>query len=67
MSDSRVQNAYDAISTVVKEHAGLPDSYYNLTPDQERFILEMFNSDVKVIKKELLDTLDEMKGLVDEL
>lgn len=67
MSDSRVQNTYDAIPLVIKEHAGLPDSYYNLTPDQERFILEMFDSDVKAVKKELLDTLEEMKGLIDEL
>ena len=67
MSDSRVQGAYDAIPSVIKEHAGLPDSYYNLTSDQERFILEMFGTDVKTIKKELLETLDEMKGLIDEL
>jgi len=67
VSDSRVQNVYNAIPFVIKEHAGLPDSYYKLTPDQERFILEMFDSDVKAVKKELLDTLEEMKGLIDEL
>ena len=67
MSDNRVQRVYNTIPSVIKEHAGLPDSYYHLTSDQERFILEMFDSDVKTIKKELLETLDEMKGLIDEL
>ena len=67
MSNNRVQNAYDAIPAIIKEHAGLPASYYHLTSNQERFILEMFGGDVKLIKKELLETLDEMKGLIDEL
>lgn len=67
MSDSRIQTAYDAVPSVVKEHAGLPDMYYNLSADQERFILEMFGSDVTSIKSELNEALDEMKGLVDEL
>lgn len=67
MSDSRVRAAYNALPSVVKEHAGLPDLFYNLSTDQERFILEMFESDVKTIKKELLDAVDEMKGLIDEL
>ena len=53
--------------SIVKEHAGLPDMYYNLSADQERFVLEMFGSDVTSIKKELHEALDEMKGLVDEL
>lgn len=53
--------------SIVKEHADLPDMYYNLSAEQERFILEMFGSDVATIKKELHEALDEMKGLVDEL
>ena len=67
MSDSRIQSAYDAVPSIVKEHADLPDMYYNLSAEQERFILEMFGSDVATIKKELHEALDEMKGLVDEL
>ena len=62
-----VEETYDMMPSIVKQHAGMPDSYKDLTNDQERFIIEMFQIDREAVKSTLLETLEEMKGLVDEL
>ena len=62
-----IEETYDMMPTIVKEHAGLPDLFKDLTNDQERFIMEMFQIDREAVKITLLETLEEMKGLVDEL
>ncbi len=62
-----IEDTYNMMPTVIKEHAGLPDNYFNLTTDQKRFIMEMFQFDRETVKKSLLETLEEMKGLVNEL
>lgn len=62
-----IEETYDMMPTIVKEHAGLPDLFKDLTNDQERFIMEMFQIDREAVKSTLLETLDEMKGLVNEL
>ncbi len=62
-----IEETYDLMPSIVKQHAGMPDSYKDLTNDQERFIMEMFQIDREAVKTTLLETLEEMKGLVDEL
>ena len=62
-----IEETYDLMPSIVKQHAGMPDSYKDLTNDQERFIMEMFQIDREAVKSTLLETLEEMKGLVDEL
>ena len=62
-----IEETYDMMPSIVKQHAGMPDSYKDLTNDQERFIMEMFQIDREAVKSTLLETLDEMKGLVNEL
>lgn len=62
-----IEETYDMMPSIVKQHAGMPDSYKDLTNDQERFIMEMFQIDREAVKSTLLETLEEMKGLVNEL
>mgnify|MGYP003351989966 CR=1 FL=1 len=62
-----VEETYDMMPSIIKQHAGMPDSYKDLTNDQERFIIEMFQIDREAVKSTLLETLEEMKGLVNEL
>ena len=64
---NKLQETYDTMPCIIKEHAGLPDLYKDLTNDQERFIMEMFKIDREAVKYTLLETLEEMKGLVNEL
>ena len=63
----KIEETYNTMPSIIKEQAGLPDSYINLTADQKRFIIEMFEIDREAVKATLIETLDEMKGLVDEL
>ena len=63
----RIEETYDMIPEIIKEHAGLPDNFINLTNDQKRFIMEMFQIDREAVKSTLLETLEEMKGLINEL
>ena len=62
-----IEENYDMMTSIIKQHAGMPDSYKDLTNDQERFIMEMFQIDREAVKATLLETLEEMKGLVNEL
>ena len=62
-----IEETYDLMPSIVKQHAGMPDSYKDLTNDQERFIMEMFQIDREAVKSTLLETLEEMRGLVNEL
>lgn len=62
-----IEETYDLMPSIVKQHAGMPDSFKDLTNDQERFIMEMFQIDREAVKSTLLETLEEMKGLVNEL
>ena len=64
---NNIEETYNMMPSIVKQHAGMPDLYKDLTNDQERFIMEMFQVDREAVKSTLLDTLEEMKGLVDEL
>ena len=62
-----IEENYNMMPAILKEHIGLPDNFINLTTDQKRFIIEMFDIDRESVKTSLLETLEEMKGLVDEL
>ena len=64
---NNTEQTYNAVPAIIKHHAGLPDNFINLTSDQKRFIMEMFQIDREAVKITLLETLEEMKGLVDEL
>ena len=62
-----IEETYNMMPSIVKHHAGMPDNYINLTTDQKRFIIEMFDIDREAVKAILMETLEEMKGLVNEL
>ena len=62
-----LEETYNMMPTIVKQHAGMPDNYINLTTDQKRFIIEMFDIDREAVKASLMETLEEMKGLINEL
>ena len=62
-----IEETYDMMPSIIKQHAGMPDSYKDLTNDQERFIMEMFQIDREAVKATLMETLEEMKGLINEL
>tara|TARA_R110002124_G_C8524017_1_gene476576 strand:+ start:62 stop:259 length:198 start_codon:yes stop_codon:yes gene_type:complete len=63
----KIEETYDIMPSIIKEHAGLPDLYKDLTNDQERFIMEMFQIDREVVKATLLETVEEMKELVNDI
>tara|TARA_Y100001938_G_C8096028_1_gene438204 strand:- start:3844 stop:4041 length:198 start_codon:yes stop_codon:yes gene_type:complete len=62
-----VEETYDIMPSIIKEHAGMPNSYRDLTNDQERFIIEMFQIDREAVKATLLETVEEMKELVNDI
>ena len=62
-----IEETYDIMPSIIKKHAGLPDNYKDLTNDQERFIMEMFQIDREAVKATLLETVEDMKELVNEL
>ena len=62
-----IEETYNLMPTLIKAHVGMPDNYINLTTDQKRFIIEMFDIDREAVKASLMETLEEMKGLVNEL
>ena len=62
-----IEETYDIMPSIIKEHAGLPDLFKDLTNDQERFIMEMFQIDREVVKVTLLETIEEMKELVNDI
>ena len=64
---NKIEETYELVPSLIKEHAGLPNSYKDLTNDQERFIMEMFQIDREAVKLTLLETVEDMKELVNEL
>lgn len=63
----KIEETYNMMPSLIKEHAGMPESYKDLTNDQERFIMEMFQIDREAVKLTLLETVEDMKELVNEL
>ena len=62
-----VEETYDIMPSIIKEHAGMPDLFKDLTNEQERFIIEMFQIDREAVKATLLETVEEMKELVNDI
>ena len=62
-----IEETYDMMPSIIKEHAGMPELYKHLTNDQERFIIEMFQIDREAVKLTLLETVEEMKELVNDI
>ena len=63
----KIEETYNMMPSIIKEHAGMPESYKDLTNDQERFIMEMFQIDREAVKLTLLETVQEMKELVNDI
>ena len=67
MSTKRIEAVYNEMPYQIKANVGFPDAYLFLTNDQEQFIIDLFENERIAVKEVLLETIDEMKGLVDEL
>tara|TARA_B100000927_G_C16457746_1_gene466582 strand:- start:748 stop:951 length:204 start_codon:yes stop_codon:yes gene_type:complete len=67
MSTRSIEKIYNEMPYQIKANIGFPDAYLFLTNDQEQFIIELFENERIAVKEVLLETIDEMKGLVDEL
>lgn len=67
MNTNHLEQIYDETPYHVKERVGFPDAYIFLTNDQEQFIIELFENERQAVKESLLETIDEMKELVNEL
>ena len=64
---NNIEETYDIMPSIIKEHAGMPDLFKDLTNEQERFIMEMFQIDREAVKATLLETVEEMKELVNDI
>ena len=67
MNTKKLETAYNEIPYQVKESIGFPDAFIFLTNEQEQFIIDLFENERQAVKETLLETVDEMKGLIDEL
>ena len=67
MNTKQLESVYNEIPFQIKNIVGFPDAYMFLTNDQEQFIMKLFEDERKAVKDSLLETINEMKGLVDEL
>jgi hypothetical protein len=67
MNTRKLEVVYNEIPFQVKESIGFPDAYIFLTNEQEQFIIDLFENERQAVKETLLETVDEMKGLIDEL
>ena len=67
MNTKHLEKVYNEITYHLKEEVGFPDAYIFLTNEQEQFIMELFENEREAVKETLLETVEEMKGLIDEL
>ena len=67
MNIKNLESVYNEIPFQIKDMVGFPDSYIFLTVDQERFIMDLFENEREAVKETLLETVEEMKGLINEL
>ena len=67
MNTKNLESVYNEIPYQIKYMVGFPDAYIFLTVDQERFIMDLFENERQAVKEVLLETVEEMKGLIDEL
>ena len=67
MRSNHLERIYNEMSYQIKDAVGFPDVFIFLTNDQEQFIMELFENERQAVKESLLETIDEMKELVNEL
>tara|TARA_A200000159_G_C7307713_1_gene333098 strand:- start:1294 stop:1497 length:204 start_codon:yes stop_codon:yes gene_type:complete len=67
MKTKYLEQVYNEISYQIKACVGFPDAYILLTNEQEQFIIDLFENERQAVKETLLETVEEMKGLIDEL
>tara|TARA_B100000282_G_scaffold290869_1_gene262365 strand:+ start:2202 stop:2405 length:204 start_codon:yes stop_codon:yes gene_type:complete len=67
MKTKHLESVYNQIPYQIKACVGFPDAYIFLTNEQEQFIIDLFENERQAVKETLLETVEEMKGLIDEL
>ena len=67
MNTKHLESIYNEMPYHIKESVGFPDAYIFLTNEQEQFIIELFENERQAVKETLLETVEEMKGLIYEL
>ena len=67
MNTKHLESIYNEIPYQIKAMVNFPDAYIFLTNEQEDFIINLFENERQSIKETLLETIDEMKGIVDEI
>lgn len=67
MNTKHLEQVYNEMPYQIKARVGFPDAYIFLTNEQEQFIIDLFENERHAVKETLLETIDEMKGLIDEL
>ena len=65
--NKNLEDIYNNLSYHTKADVGFPAAYIFLTTEQERFIIEMIENERSTVKQALLETIEEMKELVDEI
>lgn len=63
----KIEDAYNTMSSLAKEDVGFPDNFFNLTREQERFIMSLYFTDRASIRRELLQTIEEMKETINDI
>ena len=64
---TRVEEAYNKMSSITKEDINFPDNFINLTREQERFIMDLYFTDRESIRRDLLSAIEEMKEAVNDI
>jgi myo-inositol catabolism protein IolC len=67
MNNKHLEEIYNEMPYQIKQSVDFPDAYIFLTNDQEQFIIELFENERQAVKETLLETIEEMKELVNEL
>jgi len=69
-----IEEAYNRLPTLTKEDITFPDNFINLTREQEQFIIELYFTDIESektdresVKKELLQSIEEMKEIINDI
>lgn len=62
-----IEDAYNTMSSSAKEDVGFPDNFFNLTREQERFIMGLYFTDRASIRRDLLQTIEEMKETINDI
>jgi len=65
--DYNIEEAYNNMSSLSKEDISFPDKFFNLTREQERFIMNLYFADRDSVKRELLQAIEEMKETINDL